>query len=579
MARMALEPLNRYGGTPRPTNFPTERLPWWHTAAIYQVYPRSFADADNDGTGDLRGVISRLDYLVELGIDALWLSPFYPSPQRDSGYDVADPRGVDPMYGTIDDVKTLVDEAHARGLRVIVDVVPSHTSSDRTWFQEALRSAPGSPARARYHFLDGRGPEGNEPPTNWMSWFGGPAWTRITEPDGTQGQWYLHTFDTSQPDLNWENPEVLADNLETLRFWLNLGVDGFRVDVALGLCKDMRYPDMPNAEEVVLAMRMDLDDGSEEAMARRRSIVNSPMLDRDEVQDIYRAWRRVMDSYDRDVMAVAEAWLPPERAVRYVAPDTLHQIFNFDFMGTTWDANRIAQTINNTISGLAPAGAPATWALSNHDSPRLVSRLGGGSKGLRRARALALLAHALPGSIYVYQGEELGLPDADLPDSVRQDPVFFRTNGKQKGRDGARVPIPWSGVTPPYGFSENSSTWLPTPAGWGNLSVEAQANDPASVLTQYQRTLHLRRSLPSLTGGDWSVNVDDDGLLVLHRGEDFACLVNAGSRPRTYSTATGHILVSSDPVGRPTGTAMRLMPDTAVWVTGHPVFCEYHDPK
>jgi len=543
-----------------------DMLPWWQTATIYQVYPRSFADANGDGTGDLRGVVSRLEYIVSLGVDAIWLSPFYPSPQRDSGYDVADPRGVDPIYGTLEDISNLIDEAHARNLRVIVDVVPSHTSSARAWFQEALRSGPGSPARARYHFLDGRGAEGNEPPTNWMSWFGGPAWTRITEPDGTPGQWYLHTFDVSQPDLNWRNSEVHVDGLETLRFWLNLGVDGFRVDVALGLCKDMTYPDMPNAEEVVLAMRMDLDDGSEEAMGRRRSVVNSATLDRDEVQDIYRDWRRVMDSYDRDVMAVAEAWLPPERAARYVAPDTLHQIFNFDFMGVAWSASRIAQVVSSTMAGLEGTGAPATWALSNHDSSRVVSRLGGGERGLRRARALALLTHALPGAVYVYQGEELGLPDANLPDNVRQDPVFFRTNGGQKGRDGARVPIPWSGQEPPYNFSESANTWLPSPRGWGHLTVKAQEADPNSILSQYRATLHLRRNLPALFGADWSINVDND-LVILRRGEDFTCLVNVGDRVRSWPT-THQIIISSDPSSPPSISNGRviLMPDTAVWI-------------
>ena len=427
---------------------PSARLraaPWWHHAAVYQVYPRSFRDSDGDGTGDLRGVIDGLPYLASLGVDAVWLSPFYPSPQRDSGYDVADPRDVDPLYGTLADAEELIASAHERGLRIIVDVVPNHSSSDRAWFQEALASPPGSAARARYHFRDGRGPNGDEPPTNWVSWFGGGAWTRITEADGSPGQWYLHQFDASQPDLNWANPEVVADGLETLRFWLDRGADGFRVDVALGLAKDMTYPDIDDPESLILAMRMDLDDGSQEAMDRRARVANSAVLDRDEVQDIYRGWRRVMDEYDRDVMAVAEAWVPPERAARYVAPDTLHQIFNFDFMACPWDAGRLRAVIEKTMASLTITGAPATWALSNHDSPRVPSRLGGGDEGRRRARALALVAHALPGAVYVYQGEELGLDDVDLPDEVRQDPVFLRTKGEQKGRDAARVPIPWSG--------------------------------------------------------------------------------------------------------------------------------------
>ena len=541
------------------------RQPWWHHAAVYQVYPRSFRDSDGDGTGDLRGVIAGLPYLADLGVDAVWLSPFYPSPQRDSGYDVADPRGVDPMYGTLDDARALIAEAHDRGLRVIVDVVPNHTSSDRAWFQEALAAPPGSAARARYHFLDGRGPHGDEPPNNWVSWFGGGAWTRVVEPDGTPGQWYLHTFDTSQPDLNWSNPEVVEDGLETLRFWLDLGADGFRVDVALGLAKDMTYPDLEDPESLVLAMRMDLDDGSQEAMQRRGKVANSPVLDRDEVQEIYRGWRRVMDSYDRDAMAVAEAWVPPERAARYVAPDTLHQIFNFDFMAAPWDVDRLRSVIVRTLESLAITGAPATWALSNHDSPRVVSRLGGGDEGRRRARALALIAHALPGAVYVYQGEELGLADVDLPDAVRQDPVYFRTNGEQKGRDAARVPIPWSGAEPPYGFGSTADTWLPMPAGWASLTVAAEESDPDSTLAQYRTMLRLRHELPALRGDEVRLPDTADGLLVIERGDGFACVVNC-SDAVAGSPVMGTVLVASDVAVMEEGGRVTLPPSTGAWL-------------
>lgn len=542
--------------------------PWWRSAAVYQVYPRSFRDLDGDGTGDLRGVIAELPYLASLHVDALWLSPFYPSPQRDSGYDVADPRDVDPMYGTLDDARELFSRAHALGLRVIVDVVPNHSSSEREWFRQALAAAPGSPERARYHFLDGRGVDGDEPPTNWVSWFGGGAWTRITEPDGAPGQWYLHQFDSSQPDLNWSNPEVVEDGLETLRFWLDLGADGFRVDVALGLAKDMSYPDLDDPEALISAMRMDLDDGSEAAMERRRRVANSAILDRDEVQEIYRGWRRLMDSYDRDVMAVAEAWVPPERAARYVAPDTLHQIFTFDFMAAPWDAHRLKAVIEATVAGLQVTDAPATWALSNHDSPRVVSRLGGGEEGLRRARALALIAHALPGSVYVYQGEELGLTDVDLADAVRQDPVFFRTGGAQKGRDGARVPIPWSGNSAPYGFGSNADTWLPMPEGWARLTVEAEDGDPSSTLNQYRTMLRLRHELADLDEGGLSVEVHGGGILVIRRGARFACVVNCGADPQR-SPVTGDVVVSSDgsdAQDRIEGGSLMLPPSIGVWI-------------
>ena len=539
--------------------------PWWHHAAVYQVYPRSFRDSDGDGTGDLRGVIDGLPYLASLGVDAVWLSPFYPSPQRDSGYDVADPRDVDPLYGTLADAEELIASAHERGLRIIVDVVPNHSSSDRAWFQEALASPPGSAARARYHFRDGRGPNGDEPPTNWVSWFGGGAWTRITEADGSPGQWYLHQFDVSQPDLNWANPEVVADGLETLRFWLDRGADGFRVDVALGLAKDMTYPDIDDPESLILAMRMDLDDGSQEAMDRRARVANSAVLDRDEVQDIYRGWRRVMDEYDRDVMAVAEAWVPPERAARYVAPDTLHQIFNFDFMACPWDAGRLRAVIEKTMASLTITGAPATWALSNHDSPRVPSRLGGGDEGRRRARALALVAHALPGAVYVYQGEELGLDDVDLPDEARQDPVFLRTNGEQKGRDAARVPIPWSGDQPPYGFGSNADTWLPMPEGWGSVTVDAEEADPDSTLWQYRSMLRLRHELPALQGQGFAMRDAGPDVLVIDRGAGFFCVVNA-STEAIEAPVVGDVLVASDPDVMEEGGRITLPPSTGAWI-------------
>ena len=545
---------------------PAEAVPWWHRAAIYQIYPRSFRDLNGDGTGDLRGVISELPYVAALGVDAIWLSPFYPSPQRDSGYDVADPRGVDPMYGTLDDARQLIEEAHLRGLKVIVDVVPNHTSSERDWFQDALRSEPGSRERARYHFVDGLGLGGAEPPNNWTSWFGGGAWSRVVEADGSPGQWYLHTFDSSQPDLNWSNPEVRADGLETLRFWLDLGADGFRVDVALGLMKDLTYPDLEDPEGLTLAMRMDLDDGTEEAMARRRKVANSAVLDRDEVQDVYREWRTLMDSYDRVTMAVAEAWVPPERAARYVAPDTLHQIFNFDFMAAPWDITRVRAVVEKTMDSLAIVGAPPTWALSNHDTPRVVTRLGGGPEGTRRARAIALLAHALPGAVYVYQGEELALSDAPLPDSARQDPVFFRTSGEQLGRDGARVPMPWSGEAPPYGFSAVNSTWLPQPDGWAEVTVAHETHESGSALHQYRTMLRLRHAHPGLQEQvTCRLDESSDEVLVLTRGAGLRCVINF-STSTVDSPVNGRVLVASDSSVESDGTRVLLPASTGAWL-------------
>lgn len=541
--------------------------PWWSRAAVYQVYPRSFRDGNGDGLGDLRGVIDGLPYLTSLGIDAIWLSPFYPSPQNDAGYDVRDPRAVDPMFGTLDDFAELVEQAHERGLRVMVDIVPNHVSAQHPWFIEAVDSPPGSPARARFHFLDGKGADGELPPNNWESIFGGAAWTRIKEANGAWGQWYLHLFDHTQPDLNWANDEVRADALHTLKFWLDLGVDGFRVDVALGLAKDMTYPDLIDPIGMSQSLRFDLDPASPEATERRAGVANSALFDRDEVQDIYREWRALLDSYGDDKMAVVEAWVPPERASRYVAPDTLHQIFGFDFLVVPWDAAKIREVVERVIDAVAVVGAPPTWALSNHDSPRVATRLGGAAVGAARARALALIAHALPGAVYVYQGEELGLSDVDLPDSARQDPVWFRSAGAQKGRDGGRVPLPWSGEAPPYGFTarEGVALWLPQPESWPAMTVAAQDNQPESTLNQYRASLALRKTHAGLASDRIEfIDVDDPDLLVFRRGPDATVIANTGSS-WIDAPVHGTVLLASGPIE--VGTSrLRVGPDTTVWL-------------
>jgi len=465
---------------------------WWRNAVIYQVYPRSFLDTNGDGDGDLPGVIERLPYLKSLGIDAVWLSPFYPTPNKDGGYDVSDPRGVDPRFGTLTDVQKLIESAHELGLRIIFDVVPNHFSSDHPWFKSALSSPPGSPERARFHFFDGRGASGDEPPNNWNSLFGGPAWTRIAESDGSFGQWYLHLFDASQPDLNWANPEVSLDFEKTLRFWLDRGVDGFRIDVAHGLAKDQILVDHRDPKSLSQALRLDFVGMTQES--RAGLLRDVPFFDREGVHDIYRAWRKLFDSYDGDRMSVAEAWVyPSSRAARYVRPDELHQIFNFDFLMIDWNSDVIREAIERTLSEVAAVGAPATWVLCNHDSPRIVTRL----KDANRARALALLTHSLPGSIYIYQGEELGLEDGSISDEARQDPMFFRTHGIDKGRDGCRVPLPWDAAMPNFGFS-SQDPWLPQPAQWAKQSVNSQEVDPESFLSFYRKSLALRKSHPAL---------------------------------------------------------------------------------
>lgn len=533
--------------------------PWWRQAVVYQVYPRSFMDASGDGSGDLAGVILRLPYLADLGVDAIWLSPFYPSPQLDGGYDIVDPRDVDPMFGTLDDARALIEQAHAHGLRIIVDIVPNHFSTAHPWFQAAIAAGPGAPERERFHFRDGRGALQEEPPNNWTSIFGGPAWTRATEADGTAGQWYLNLFDSSQADLNWTHPDVAHDFLATLRFWLDLGVDGFRVDVAFGLAKDMTYADAmdPTALETERVRLDSTEPGEQEAT--HEQVFQSPYLDRDETLAYYAAWRELLDRYPGDRMAVGEAWLTPERARRYVAGDGLHQIFTFDFLATPWEADALRRVIAGTIDGLAPQ-LPA-WAISNHDITRVVTRLGGGDIGLHRARALALLAHALPGSVYIYQGEELGLPDADIPPDRRQDPIWFRSGGEYPGRDGARVPLPWSGVAPPYGFG-GMDTWLPQPADWTNLTVHSQDVDPDSTLALYRASLRLRRAHPGLANaGRCGLLELGAGIVAFERGHGFVSVTNCSAHP-IDAPAGGEILLSSAPL-TPDG---RIPADTTTWI-------------
>ena len=490
------------------TRSPATDAPWWRHAVIYQVYPRSFADSDGDGVGDLPGITSRLPYLAELGVDAIWISPFYVSPMADAGYDVADYRDVDPLFGSLADADALLARAHELGIRVIVDLVPNHTSDEHVWFTEALQAAPGSPERARYVFRDGKGAGGAQPPNNWKSVFGGIAWTRVTEPDGTPGQWYLHLFDDKQPDLDWRNPEVLEEFHAILRFWLDRGVDGFRVDVAHSLIKAQGLPDWH--ERAVMAGAA--DEGAGHANL-------GPMWDQDEVHDIYRGWREILDSYDEsapgmgDRVLVAEAWLPHQRrTMRFVRDDEMHQAFNFHFLETAWRAEDLREVVEESLAEAAAVGAPTTWVLSNHDVVRHASRLGlpvgthrpngigigdpqpNAVLGLRRARAATALMLALPGSAYLYNGEELGLPDhTALPDHVRQDPAFRRTRGEESGRDGCRVPLPWVAGEPAYGFSPQEHSWLPQPLVYGPLAVDRQQGVAGSTLELYRTMLRIRR--------------------------------------------------------------------------------------
>ena len=463
-------------------------------------------------------------------MDAIWLSPFYTSPNKDGGYDVANPRDVDPRFGTIEDAKELFDEAHKLGLRVVVDIVPNHFSSEHHWFKEALNAAPESAARKRFHFYDGK--DASTPPNNWISLFGGPAWTQVAD-----GQWYLHLFDSSQPDLNWENPEVRADFEKTIRFWIDLGADGFRIDVAHGLAKDDLHQDHYDPQGLSDALRLDV---LMEAEKRNSYLANIPFFDRDGVHEIYRQWRKIFDSYgDRDIMAVAEIWVhPPKRATRYVRKDELHQFFNFDVMNAPFDADYLYKSISDMMQLVAEEGAWPTWCLSNHDCERVASRIGADA-----ARAMALFVLGLPGSTYIYNGQELGLPNGEMPDADRQDPIFFRTGGKQKGRDGARVPLPWNGQVPPFGFT-TGKPWLPMQDSWRGFTVENQEPDPNSSLNLYRKALKIRREKFVGSGEiNWK---GTNGVLSYKRGE-IEVLLNTTDQPIEIH---GEVLLASHEIGK-----------------------------
>ncbi|MGC4786486.1 glycoside hydrolase family 13 protein [Micromonospora sp. DT178] len=526
---------------------------WWRSAVVYQVYVRSFADSNGDGVGDLQGIRERLPYLRDLGVDALWLTPFYTSPMIDGGYDVADYRDVDPMFGTLTDFDAMITDAHALGLRIIVDLVPNHTSSAHPWFQAALAAGPGSPERARYLFAEGTGEHGELPPNDWESIFGGPAWTRIDD-----GQWYLHLFDPAQPDLNWRHREVRTEFEGVLRFWLDRGVDGFRIDVAHGMIKAEGLPDVGFSS-------MTTGQRQAELLGKGRL----PYFDQDEVHDIYRAWRPILDSYPGGRMAVAEAWAEtPQRLARYIGPDELHQAFSFDFLDATWSADSFRKVIDTALAESTIVGAPTTWVLSNHDKQRHVTRYGDGAEGLRRARAATLLMLALPGCAYIYQGEELGLPEVlDLPDELRQDPAFLRTG---QSRDGCRVPIPWSGELAPYGFGPQGSelSWLPAPATWRGLSVAAQAGVPGSTLELYRTALRIRREHPALAADAGGVTWLEagPGMLAFSRtaGDTvLTCVVNISGAPALIDGYGAPIAASEPLTGQGSGHLLGV--DAAAW--------------
>ncbi|WP_457967556.1 glycoside hydrolase family 13 protein [Arthrobacter sp. D1-29] len=552
---------------------------WWRQAAVYQIYPRSFADSNGDGLGDIRGVTTKVPYLKSLGIDAVWLSPFYPSALADGGYDVDDYRNVDPKLGTLEDFDEMAAALHDAGIKLIVDIVPNHSSNRHEWFKEALAAPKGSPARDRYIFRDGHGENGELPPSDWVSVFGGPTWERITEPDGTPGQWYFHIFAKEQPDFNWDNQEVRADFLKTLRFWSDRGVDGFRIDVAHALTKNLEGALPTRADLEVKGTRADaFNDGSH------------PYWDRNEVHDIYAEWRKLFNEYNPPRTAVAEAWVHTDRRARYASPEGLGQAFNFDLLQADFNAARFRTIITKNLAEAAASGASSTWVFSNHDVVRHATRYGlnataaaaesgvmagqagkqwlldGGRQedvnvelGLRRARAASLLMFALPGSAYLYQGEELGLQEvgSEIPDSERQDPAFFRNKGVEIGRDGCRVPLPWTAEGPSFGFGDGGAH-LPQPEWLAAYAADSQAGIDGSTLELYRAALRLRRELQAAEDLEWVETVNPE---VLHfkRPGGWQSITNFGETPADLPPGT--VLVSSAPLEQG-----KLPANTTAWL-------------
>ncbi len=545
---------NKITLTPR-----AQRL-WWRDAVTYQIYIRSFADANGDGKGDIEGIRSRLGYLKSLGIDAIWITPWYPSPQLDHGYDVSDYMNIEPDYGTLADADALIKDAHALGIRIIVDIVPNHSSDQHLWFQAALKAAPGSVERNRYMFKDGKGTSGELPPNNWQGIFGGSAWERIVEVDGKLGQWYLHLFAVEQPDFNWHSPEVRNHFEEVLKFWLDRGVDGFRIDVAHGMIKADGLPDIPSKDEITPEML------SSQLM---------PFWDQDGVHEIYRQWRKIFDSYQGDRMAVAEAWVSPAaRIARYLRADELANSFNFDFLTSPWNVDDLRKNINLSLESMHEVGAPASWVFNNHDVVRSVDRFalnlqaGNGNTtrdrqgdpakldlalGIKRARAGALLMLALPGGAYIYQGEELSLPEVrDLPEDRLTDPRWKLSGFTDRGRDGCRVPLPWkSDPESAFGFSGNAvlspeEAWLPQSSWWGSYSVEAQEKDSESTLNLYRSALAIRQKEDGLGDGPMKWIDAGSNVLAFTRPGNFACFVNFGAEISLPSGA--EVILATTPI-------------------------------
>jgi alpha-glucosidase len=525
---------------------------WWQRGTIYQVYPRSYQDSNGDGVGDLRGIVSRLDYLRWLGVDALWISPIYPSPMKDFGYDVADYIDVDPLFGTLGDFDRLVEEAHGRGLKVVLDFVPNHTSDQHAWFKESRKSR-NSDKRDWYLWRDPA--PGGGPPNNWRSCFGGSAW----EFDRASGQYYYHAFLREQPDLNWRNPRVVEAMLGVLRFWLERGVDGFRVDVLWHLMKDDQFRDNPP------------NPHWRDGMDPYQELQPVHTTDRPEVHEVVVAMRRLFDQYE-DRVIIGEIYLPVEQLVRYYGPDLAgaHLPFNFQLISAPWHARHIAQLVRDYEAAL-PDGAWPNWVLGNHDQHRIATRV-----GRAQARVAAMLLLTLRGTPTLYYGDEIGMRDVAIPPEMVQDPFEKNVPGKGLGRDPERTPMQWSKAA--GGGFTTGTPWLPIPPDHVLVNVEAQRDDPESMLSLYGRLIALRRAEPALEVGRFDpVEVEGDLLAYTRRArrEDSAFLValNLGAQPQRMRLppgceSGGTVAISTRPgrAGQRIAGELELAPDEGVVV-------------
>lgn len=505
----------------------TPAAPWWKRGVIYQVYPRSFADSDGDGIGDLTGIEAHLDHIASLGVDAIWLSPIFPSPMADFGYDVADYTGIEPMFGDLAAFDRLLAAVHARGLKLLLDFVPNHSSTRHPWFVES-RSSRDNPKRDWYFWRDPA--PGGGPPNNWISDMGGPAW----EFDPATGQYYLHTFLKEQADLNWRNPAVAAAMMDVLRFWLDRGVDGFRIDVLWHIVKAQGLPDNPP--------NPDWRDG----MAEKLRLIQLNSTDQPEAYDFARQFRALADSYG-ETLLVGEIFLPLDRLMRWYGPADQPYVqlpFNFELIENRWDRDTLAALIASYDAAIPEHGWP-NWVIGSHDAPRIAARI-----GEAQARVAAMLLLMLRGTPTLYQGDEIGIGKVDIPPDRIRDPQDLRQPGMGLGRDRSRTPMAWD-ASPNAGFS-TAEPWLPLHPDWRTRNVAAQEGDPASMLWLYRRLLAARRACPALSLGRMTLHEAPPDVLAYerrHGDERLLVVLNLGSTPHDVALPAaarpGRIIVAT----------------------------------